>query len=296
MPKDITTLLKEATKDLLSEESLKLIKESFEAAVNEKVSIHVEKALTEQDAEYTKKLEHLLEVQDTDHTNKLKRVAEAIDLNNTKKLQAVIKRYSQALTEQAGSFKDGLVDNLSKYLDVYLEKALPTKELNEAVKDKKARIVLENLRRTLAVDSALMAESIQEAVFDGAKTIAAATSSNEQLSEQVSTLSEELEQVKAQLVLEQKLSSVTPEKRSYVKRVLQGKDAQFITENFDYTISLFDQKEEERVEALREEASEKTVIRESVSVPSSEEELLEESTTAISTPFLPAYLNELGKY
>lgn len=295
MPKDITTLLKEATKDLLSEESLKLIKESFEAAVNEKVSIHVEKALTEQDAEYTTKLEHLLEVQDADHTNKLKKVAEAIDLNNVKKLQAVVKRYSQALTEQASNFRDGLVDNLSKYLDVYLEKAMPTKELNEAVKDKKARIVLENLRRTLAVDSALMAESIQEAVYDGANTIAQATASNEQLTEQVSTLTEQLEEVKAQLVLEQKLSSVTPEKRSYVKRVLQGKDSQFITENFDYTISLFDQKEEERVEALREEALENSVIKESVSIPASEEEVIEEST-AVSTPFLPAYLSELGKY
>jgi len=165
----------------------------------------------------------ILEVQDADHTNKLKKVAEAIDLNNTKKLQAVVKRYSQALTEQASNFRDGLVDNLSKYLDLYLEKALPTKELNEAVKDKKARIVLENLRRTLAVDSALMAESIQEAVYDGANTIAQANATNEQLTEQVSTLTEQLEEVKAQLVLEQKLSTVTADKRSYVKRVLQGK-------------------------------------------------------------------------
>ena len=55
------------------------------------------------------------------------------------------------------------------------------------------------------------------------------------------------------------------------------------------------QKEEERVEALREEALENSVIKESVSIPASEEEVIEEST-AISTPFIPVYMSELGKY
>jgi hypothetical protein len=295
MPKDITTLLKQATKDLLSEDSLKLIKESFDSAV----SIHVEKALAEQDNDYAKKLEHLLEVQDTDHTNKLKKVVEAVDLNNAKKLQTVVARYSKALTEQASTFRDSLVTKLSNYLDVYLEEKIPTVDLNEAVKAKKAKIVLENLRRSLAIDSALMASSIEDAVLDGARQLHDSNKEASELQDQVISLTEQLEQVNAKLVLESKLSTLNDEKRSYARRILDGKSVQFINENFEYTMSLFDQKEEERIEALREEAFENTVIRESVSVPASEsDEVLEESTqtTKISTPFLPAYLSELGKY
>ena len=58
---DIKSILKEATKDLLSDEVLKEIEEAFNSTVSEKVQIHVTKALTEQDEDYSKKLEHLLE-------------------------------------------------------------------------------------------------------------------------------------------------------------------------------------------------------------------------------------------
>ena len=71
--KDIKSILKEATQDLLSEDVLKEIEDAFNTTVSEKVQIHVTKALTEQDEDYSKKLEHLLEAIDADHTNKLEK-------------------------------------------------------------------------------------------------------------------------------------------------------------------------------------------------------------------------------
>ncbi len=58
---DITNLLKEATKDLLSEESLKAIAEAVEKKAEEKVQLAVEAALVKQDEEYASKLEKVLE-------------------------------------------------------------------------------------------------------------------------------------------------------------------------------------------------------------------------------------------
>ena len=67
--------LKEATKDILSEESLEEIETAFNTAVdnavNDKLALHVEKALLDQDDSHSKKLEALLETIDTDHTQKL---------------------------------------------------------------------------------------------------------------------------------------------------------------------------------------------------------------------------------
>ena len=72
--------LKEATKDILSEDSLKEIETAFNEAVNDKVQLHVEKALLEQDEAHAAKLTELLEAVDSDHTKKLEKLVEAIVL------------------------------------------------------------------------------------------------------------------------------------------------------------------------------------------------------------------------
>ena len=163
----ITDILKEATNDILTEEVLTQIEEAFNTAVEEKASIHVEKALTEQDDEHAAKLETLLEAIDNDHTKKLHRVVDAVTQNHTEKLVEVVNKYQGTLNEEAVSFKDELVDNISSYLDVYLEEKLPVEQIAEAVKTKKAEHLIEQLRNTLGVDLALAQESIAEAVVDG---------------------------------------------------------------------------------------------------------------------------------
>ncbi len=60
------------------------IENVFEKKVNDKVEIHVEAALNEQDELYTQKLNELVVKIDEDHSSKLKSVVNALDLDSRK--------------------------------------------------------------------------------------------------------------------------------------------------------------------------------------------------------------------
>lgn len=254
MAKEISQLLKESTQGILTEETLDQIQTAFDGAVDERVKIHVEKALIEQDAEYTEKLEKLLEAIDSDHSAKLQKVVEALDVNNSNKLQAVVKKYQTIIKENAEEFKSNLVDKISHFIDLYIEDKIPQAQINEAVRNQKAKIMLNNLREAFAIDTALMSETLRDAIVDGKKQIEEAKKQSEHYKKELSVVKEGLQNTQANVLLESKLANLPANKRSYAKRVLEGKSAKFIIENIDYTLSLFDKNEEERLETLKEEA------------------------------------------
>jgi hypothetical protein len=295
MATEITKLLKEATQGILTDETLGQIQEAFDSAVDERVKIHVEKALTEQDAEYTEKAHQLLEAIDADHSKKLQKVVEALDANNTAKLKTVINKYQSIVNEQATQFKSDLVGKVSDYIDVFIESKIPKKAIAEAVQNKKARIILNNLRESLAIDSALMNDSLKEALLDGKTQITESRKVAEEAKSEVSTLRETLAKAKAALVLEQKTSKLSPKKKEYAQRVFEGKSPKFIVENIDYTLSLFDKKEEERLQTLKEEAFTHRQIKQDRVVL--EEDTTEEvHQTEENFGSVSNYLNELSKY
>lgn len=295
MATEISKLLKEATQGILTEETLGQIQEAFDSAVNERVAIHVEKALTEQDSEYTEKAQQLLEAIDNDHCKKLQRVVEAVDANNASKLQMVINRYQKAIKEQATEFKGDLVERISDYIDIFIESKIPKKSINEAVKNQKARVILNKLRESLAIDSALMSDSLKEALLDGKTQIDQYRQLAVAAKEEIDTLKESLNKTKADLVLEQKIYTLPKNKREYAQRVFKGKSPKFILENIDYTLSLFDKKEEERLESLKKEAFEQRKVTTDRVVLKEETETLEESVQE-NFPEVKNYLTELGKY
>lgn len=295
MATEISKLLKEATQGILTDETLTQIQEAFDSAVDERVKIHVEKALIEQDAEYTQKAEQLLEAIDKDHCKKLERVVEALDANNANKLQMVVNRYRTVIKEQAVQFKEELIDKVSDYISIFIESKIPQKSINEAVKNQKARIILNNLRENLAIDAALMSESLKDALVDGKKQIDEARKQANKANEELVELRESLDRSKAKLVLEQKTANLNPKKKEYALRVFEGKSPKFIIENIDYTLSLFDKKEEERLNTLKEEAFESRKVK-------ADRVILEEDTqelpqnTQENFGHVQNYLNELGKY
>jgi hypothetical protein len=294
MANNITKVLKEATKDILTEDVLKEIEAAFDATVSERVQIHVEKALAEQDADYSLKLEKLVEAIDVDHTNKLKKVVEAVDTDRAEKLEAVISKYETALEKEAKNFKDTMVNQVSRYLDLYLEEKLPANAVNEAVKNKRAFVVLEDLRKMLSVDMALAKDTIRDAVVDGKKKIDEAANQLEAATKTVEKLTEENNKISSKLVLEEKISDLDESRKHYMKKMLQGKSANFIKENYDYTLKLFEKTEEERLLNLKSEAVTETVathvdrpvIEEKASEPVSED----------NSPVFNAYMSELSKY
>ena len=286
---DIKQILSEATNGALNEEVLSEIENVFEKKVNDKVEIHVESALNDQDELYTEKLNELVAKIDEDHSSKLKNVVEAIDTDRTNKLKLVIDKYETALDNEAEGFQSQLIESISDYLDVYLEEKIPVESVQEAVKNTKAKKILEGLRSHLAVDSALEKDSIKEAVIDGHNQINEASKKLESVAEENAVLKEELDTAKAKLVLEQKTAGLDKRTKQYVNKVMRGKDAEFITENFDYSIKLFKKKESNRLETLKEEALSTREDVDRVIYEDTKQEVVNESA---SSP----YLSELSKY
>lgn len=279
----VDTILNEETKQILSEESLAAI----EGAFSEKLKLAVESALAQQDDLYSEKLQELLTAIDKDHTAKLNKVVEAVDKNNAQKLVNVIKKYEKAINEDAAKFKSTLVESISNYLEEFIDEAIPSQAIEEATKNRTAREVLSNLRKVLAVDSALMSESVQEAVVDGKKQIDDLTAKVDQLTKENALLKESYIKTKSSLVLENKIASLSDKKKEYLRKVLSDKSPKFIEENFDYTLRLFEKKEKERLDLLKEEAFSTRKVKADAPVVESKEEV---KTT--SNP----YISELQKY
>jgi len=292
MSNDIKTVLKEATKDLLTEETLNSIQQAFDTAVKERTTIHTEKALLEQDNEYADKLEKLVNAIDRDHTRKLNRVMEAIDVNHSKKLKMIVESYEKQLNSDAKRFKGDMVNTLSKYLDKYLDEKIPAQSIQEATKNNRASLVLEEVKKILAVDHAMAQESIREAVVDGKNTIDELQQSINELSKKNKQLSEAFVVTKAQLLVEQKISNLEEEKKSYMHKMLENKSPKYISENFDYILSLYDKNEEATLSVLKEQATATANVADA-EVPAV---VTESADQPVVDPVLNTYLSELGRY
>ncbi|NBW56940.1 hypothetical protein EBR43_03990 [bacterium] len=293
MSKNVTDILKEVTKDILSEDNLKEIETAFNATVNDKVKIHVEKALNEQDEDYAKKLEKLVEVIDADHTTKLNQVVEAIDKNHAQKLKTIVGKYEKTIKEEASAFKSNLVAQVSKYLEIYLEEKIPAKQIQEAVNNKKAAKILGDMRNMLSVNEALAKDSIRDAVIEGKNRLDEAVQQLEAANKKVEQLTQSLTKAESETILEKKLSTLEKDKKAYMKKMLSGKSSQFINENFDYTLKLFEKSEEERLANLKEEAVNEAVSQK-VDRPVIEETVQKEEDNR--DPSFGLYLKELNKY
>jgi len=248
LPKDI--------EEVLTNESV----EAIETAFKEKLELSVEAALTQQDDLYAEKLESLVASIDRDHSHKMERLVEAVDTNNAKKLAKVVTKYETELNEGAAEFKEALVESISNYIEEYVDEAIPAEAIMEATRNKEALNVLHNLRNTLAVDSSLMAESVKSAIVEGKSEIDELKAEIAKLKQSNTTLTESYNEAKSAAFLESRTAKYTAKKAAYLKKVLSDKTPRFIEENFEYTARLFDRKEREQMEVIREEAiSQRTV-------------------------------------
>ena len=105
--------------------------------------------------------------------------------------------------------------------------------------------------------------------------------------------------------MERKSQGLPERKKEYVKRVLSGKSAEFITENFDYTVKLFEKEDDQARLKLREQAREQRATQQKnvdVIVEKKEQpkQVVTESASNLdeteSDPMFNTYMGELGKY
>lgn len=277
-------LLPTELQDVLTEESV----EAIESALKEKVELSVEAALTSQDELYADKLEKLMESIDKNHAAKMQNIIESVDSNNAAKLVKVVKKYEAELNDGAAEFKETIVESISNYLDEYIEEAVPTAQIQEATRNNTAATVLNNLRETLAVDSSLMAESVKSAIIEGKGEIDQLKADLATLTKSNEVLQENYNDAKSAVFLESRTSKYSEKKSAYLKKVLSDKSPKFIEENFEYTSRLFDRKEKEQLEVIREEAISNRTVK--ADAP----KLVVEEKVKPSTPVNP-YIQGLDK-
>lgn len=295
---NIVAVLKEATNGLLNEESLNAIEEAFNDEVEKRSTLREQAALELQDQEYSEKLVQVLEAIDRDKTKKLIKVVEAIDRNNVRKLTKVVRKYQRALHGDARTFKESVIKHISDYLELYVEEMIPQTAINEAVKNKKAYTVLAGLRNQLSIGSSLLDESVRTAVIDGKQQIEALQEELNKKNQQMEQLVEQYRGVAANLLLEQKSAGLPSKKKEYLKKVLGSRSPEFINENFDYTLKLYEKKEREQLETLKEEAMETRRVK--VKAPSINELINEQKVQNApqrqERSAANVYIEQLNKY
>lgn len=283
--KILKDLFTEDVQKVLTDESLTAIQEAFDS----KVELNVETALQEQDGLYAEKLKVLINSIDVDHTKKMKRVVECVDKQNASKLVNIVKLYERESKTEAKKFKTQLVESVSAYLDEFLSESVNKEDISQAVKNKTAYNVLENLRKVLAVDSIMMKESVKDAVLDGKAQIDKLIKENNELKTNFKALYEANQKTEIGRLLENKTSKLPEAKKNFIRKALSDKSAKFIEENFDYTLRLFEKQEKAKLVTLKEEAINQRTTKPDV-VPT--QKVVEEKVN--NNEHTDMYVNELS--
>jgi hypothetical protein len=300
MKNKIDDVLSQVSNDILTEDSKKMLAEAFNEAVTvavaEKLDLEVSGALQKLDEDHSAKLEQLLEAIDSDHSQKLVAVLEKIDSDHAEKLQYLIKKHDSVLREDAATFKENLITQLSNYIDLYIEKSIPAEELKEAVSNKRAAKMVNQMKQIMALDDDFINGTIREAVEDGRKTIDQLKQELNEAVKQNIQISQSLNTKAAELVLEKNTAGLSREKKQYVMRMLKDKDPGYITENFDYVVKMFEKDEESQREIVTEQATKSAkIIREKVDTPARTERAAASDSVASDGGGVDGYLSMMKR-
>lgn len=298
MSKDVKELLKEATKDLITPETLTAIEEAVNAKATEKAQLQVEAALVAQDDKHATMLQQLMEKMDADYTAKLQRLVDRIDESYAGKLVKVKEFYDGKigqLNEQIETAAKTYVNELSTKVDTFLESRLntllPEDKLNEAVENVKAVRILEQVRALVGINEAFVNTEVKSAMIDGKKQIDESKVETEKLIAENVQLKSQLAKKEVEVLLEQKTAKLPSKKREHVKRVLAGKDIKFINENLEYVADMFD-----RQEVIESNVAKKDTqpVATTIDTPVVINESTDEHKEGVA-PFMSDYLKSLNR-
>jgi len=314
---NVKSILNEQFKDLISEETLNTIEEAFTKAVEEKaqskLQLEVENLQAKLDEKYTGKLQEVVESIDADHTAKLAKLVEAIDTDHavklhklvknidksyTTKLKKVVEKYEGDLKKEASSFQERIVEEISNYMDLYIDKAVPAQQISEAAENIRAAKQLEQIRSIVGINEEFIDSEIKEALTDGKKTIDSLRDElNKVLKENVDLL-QKSNKSEAKILLEQKTTDMPSEKKNYITRLLSNKAPEYIEENFAYVVDMFERESKEELEVIKESVKSDFVKAPKVDRP----EIIEEARNfnneverSSSSDEISGYLNEMKK-
>lgn len=294
---NIKALLEKFDKDVLGEQEASAIAEAFESAVNEKVDsrlkLEVENALSKIDDDHATKLQKLLEAIDIDHTGKLEKVVNAINEDHADKLNKLVSFYRNSLNEKAEDFSNKMIDEVSNFLDITLEKLVPKEQLTEAVANTYARKQLDSIRNLIGIDPEHINDSIKGTISEGKGKIDELAEKLNESYRDNDVLLEKIKTIESKAVLNEKTQGMPSAKKDFIFKLLNDKDSSYIQENFSYVVEMFERSEEEAATELVKEAKQKAVTR-TAKIPATSV-VTESSTVNTDNGVVSEYLTELKR-
>ena len=183
---------------------------------------------------------------------------------------------------------------------MYLDKIVPVKQIDEAVENIQARRIIDQIRELVSIDEQFINSEIKEALIDGKETI---SSLQKELNEAVnrnSSLNERLVEVESALLLENKTRTLDESTKRYVKRLLKGKTVDYIKENYQYVVEMFEKESRMQEELHKDEVVQKRLVESVVDRPELEYSSINESIVT-SQPLsqnnsVSEYLSEMKRF
>jgi hypothetical protein len=295
---NIKSILEKIDKNVLSEDSAIAIAEAFEKAVEEKtdsvVKLEVENAISKIDEQHAIKLEKLLEAIDNDHTEKLESVVDAITEDHTQKLETLVSFYRKALNEKADDFSLKIVENVSKFIDIALEKAIPKNQLKEAVDNIYARKKLDEIRDLIGIDQEHIDSTIKSSISEAKNKINNLSGKLNESYNENEVLLGKIKSMEAKVLLDEKTHGMNSSKKEFIFKLLNDKESSYILENFNYVVEMFERGEEESANVFKEEATKKALAK-NADIPQTKTLVSESTNYNKPNGLVGEYLSELSR-
>jgi hypothetical protein len=240
MENELKTILESIDKNVFNDDLIKQISQIMESTIEQRVSERTdlvnETALNELDEKMTNKLNEYRESINKDHLAKIKLVVKTLNEDFKTKIITLKEKYDSVLKTVAEQHQNTLVDSVDQFLETYIDKHIPKEKIFEAAKNKYVENVLKEARQVLAIDPSMIKSNMVSAISDGQKQIQKLVSENAQLKRSQDRLERDR-------LLNEKCKNLPIEKVKWIKKVLEGKDTDYIKNNFSFVLEMHERKE-----------------------------------------------------
>jgi hypothetical protein len=151
-----------------------------------------------------------------------------------------------------------LTDQVSDYLDAYLEEVKPQETLIDSSKMKRLEKMFEGIKEIMMVNDDYVQDEIKEAILDAKSIIEAKDKEINKLMLEKVQLGKKIKIDEAQQVLEEKISGSSPKLKAYLETTFKGASKEIIEEKFDEAVTAFENEEQTRRDQILSEASKVT--------------------------------------
>jgi primosomal protein N' len=256
MLNELKPIFEKIDASLFTEETMtqisSIIEEKVNTTVQDRVTLAVESALQEKDEEVTKKTQHLIETFrsniDQDHTAKIKFIVEKLNEDHMNKLLTLKDKYDGLLEKTAVDHKNQLVEAVDRFFEKYIDENLPKQQIMEAAKNVHVQELLEQVRRVAGIDKTYIKENVAKGILDGKQQI-------DRLQKENARMKHEKDVAEARALLVEKTKNLPIETAKFVRSRLSNKSPQYIKENFNFVLDLFDQSERKSVDNIKKTRS-----------------------------------------